>query len=100
MTLSGPEALRSLDEALRDIRREEDQIAKRLARSAELVSKIRETESELLRELATLRLDPDVREELSGRLSRAEARAHEMLKKHQAALNAAEEELKDYDSRI
>ena len=42
MTLSGPEALRSLEEALRDIRREEDEIAKRLARSAELISKIRE----------------------------------------------------------
>ena len=52
MSLSGPEALRSLDEALRDIRREEDEIAKRLARSAELVTKFKETESELLRQLA------------------------------------------------
>jgi hypothetical protein len=50
MSLSGPEALRSLDEALRDIRREEDEIAKRLARSAELVTKFKETESELLRQ--------------------------------------------------
>jgi hypothetical protein len=100
MTLSGPEALRSLEEALRDIRREEDEIAKRLARSAELVTKIRETESELLRQLAKLRLDPSIREELSGRLSRAEAHAHEMLKKHQAALSAAEDELKAYDAKI
>ena len=52
MSLSGPDALRSLDEALRDIRREEDEIAKRLARSAELVTKIRETEGELFRQLA------------------------------------------------
>ena len=40
MTLSGPEALKSLDDALRDIRREEDEIAKRLARSAELVDQV------------------------------------------------------------
>ena len=46
MSLTGPEALRSLDEALRDIRREEDEIAKRLARSAELMTKLREQEGE------------------------------------------------------
>ena len=60
MSLSGPEALRSLDEALRDIRREEDEIAKRLARSAELVTKIRATEGELFRQLAKVRLDPAI----------------------------------------
>ena len=40
MSLSGPDALRSLDEALRDIRREEDEIAKRLAHSADLITKM------------------------------------------------------------
>ena len=58
MTLSGPDALRSLDEALRDIRREEDEIAKRLAHSAELVTMMRKQEGELLRQLAQVRLDP------------------------------------------
>ena len=58
MSLSGPQALKSLDDALRDIRREEDEIARRLARSAELVTKLRETESELFRQLAGLRLEP------------------------------------------
>jgi hypothetical protein len=45
MTLSGPQALKSLDDALRDIRREEDEIAKRLAHSAERVTKFKEGES-------------------------------------------------------
>ncbi len=58
MSLSGPDALRSLDEALRDIRREEDEIAKRLARSAEMITKMREQEGELLSQLAQVRLDP------------------------------------------
>ena len=69
MSLSGPEALKSLDDALRDIRREEDEIAKRLARSAELVTKFRESESELLRQLASIRLDPATQKELGDRLS-------------------------------
>lgn len=100
MSLSGPDALRSLDEALRDIRREEDEIAKRLARSAELVSKFRETESELLRHLAEVRLDPATQADLSGRLSQAESKAREMLNKHGSDLSAAENELKGLDKQI
>ncbi len=100
MSLSGPDALRSLDEALRDIRREEDEIAKRLAHSAELVTKFKETESELLRQLAQVRLDPATRASLTGRLSQAETKAREMLDKHGADLGAAEAELKGLDQQI
>jgi hypothetical protein len=100
MTLSGPEALRSLEDALRDVRREEDDIAKRLGRSAELIAKIKATESELLRQLAKVRLAPDVQSELTGRLSKAEADAREKLKAHQGALNSAEATLNDHDRTI
>ncbi|MDB5561431.1 MAG: hypothetical protein JWN11_849 [Hyphomicrobiales bacterium] len=100
MSLSGPDALRSLDEALRDIRREEDEIAKRLARSAERVTKIRETEGELFRQLAAVRLDPATQAELSGRLSQAEIRARDMLKQHTRELAAAESALKGLDKVI
>jgi hypothetical protein len=100
MTLTGPEALRSLDEALRDIRREEDDIAKRLARSAELVTKIRETENELFRQLAQVRLDPATQADLGTRLTDAETRARDMLKKHAAELTATEEALKAEDQKI
>ena len=60
-----------MDDALRDIRREEDEIAKRLARSAELVTKFRESESELFRQLASIRLDLTTQKELGERLSQA-----------------------------
>lgn len=100
MTLSGPEALRSLDEALRDIRREEDEIAKRLARGAELVTKFHETESELFRQLASVRLDPQTQVDLSGQLSRAELKARDMLQRHAQDLESAEGELKALDTRI
>ncbi|HEY0920591.1 hypothetical protein, partial [Devosia sp.] len=100
MTLSGPEALRSLDEALRDIRREEDEIAKRLARSAELVAKIRETEGDLLRQLAGVRLDPATQRQIVGELSQAETRARDMLRQHSGVLAETEAQLKDVDGKI
>lgn len=100
MSLSGPEALRSLDEALRDIRREEDEIAKRLSRSAELVTKFKETESELLRQLAEVRLDPASQAALTGRLSQAELKARQMLSRHGDELTAAEDQLKGLDKQI
>ena len=100
MSLSGPEALKSMDDALRDIRREEDEIAKRLARSAELVTKFRETESELFRQLASVRLDPATQKELGDRLSQAELKARDMLDKHGTDLSAVEDGLKDLDRQI
>src|SRR5690606_31585034 len=100
MSLTGPEALRSLDEALRDIRREEDEIAKRLARAAELVTKIRATEGELFRQLAKVRLDPAVQSDLNGRLTQAELKAREQLEQHGAATAAAEARLRALDTTI
>jgi len=100
MTISGPEALRSLDEALRDIRREEDDIARRLAHTSELITKIRETETELFRQLAKVRLDSGTQAELGNRLTDAETRARDMLKKHAAELAATEEALKAEDNKI
>lgn len=100
MTLSGPEALHSLDEALRDIRREEDEIAKRLNRSAEMITKIRETEGDLFRQLAAVRLDPATQAQLAGQLSQAETRARGMLKQHASKLSATEKRLKDLDQAI
>lgn len=100
MSLSGPDALKSLDDALRDIRREEDEIAKRLARSAELVTKFRENESELLRQLASIRLDPATQKELGERLSQAELKARDMLDKHGNDLSAVEDGLKQLDKQI
>lgn len=100
MTLSGPEALHSLDEALRDIRREENEIAKRLSRSAELVAKIRETEGDLFRQLAAVRLDPATQAQIAGELTQAEKRARDMLKRHASELSAAEKELQALDKAI
>jgi hypothetical protein len=100
MALSGPEALRSIEEALRDIRREEDEISKRLARSAERVAKFRESEAELFRQLAAVRLDPAIQAELNGQLSAAELKARQMLAEHSGALNSIEDKLQAYDAEI
>ena len=86
MSVSGPQAMRALDDALRDIRREEDDITKRIARANERVGKLRETELGQLRAVAKVRLSPEVQKELAGTLSQAESRARELLKSHAAAM--------------
>jgi hypothetical protein len=90
MSIGGPQALASLEEAMRDIRREEDDISRRLARAAERVAKTKEGEAELFRQLAQLRLDPAIQAELDGRISTAEARARETLKAHARAVDEAQ----------
>ena len=100
MSIRGPEALASLDEAMRDIRREEDEISKRLSRSAERISKIRESEAELFRQLARLRLDPSVQAELDGAISAAETRARAQLKAHAKDLGQAEKAVAEIDARL
>ncbi|PXA99868.1 hypothetical protein DMC47_01355, partial [Nostoc sp. 3335mG] len=89
MSIGGPQALASLEEAMRDIRREEDDISRRLARAAEVIAKIKESEAELFRQLAQLRLDPAMQAELDGRISGAEAKARETLKTHARDVEAA-----------
>ena len=98
MALTGPQALNSLDDAVRDIRREEDEIAKRLARSAERVAKLRETEAELFRELAAARLKDA--SALTGQLSAAEARARAILDQRAADMATSEAELATLDETI
>jgi hypothetical protein len=70
MSISGPEALTALDEALRDLRREEDDILRKLMRGLERLAKIRDGESELLRQLDGLKLPPEMAGELSGAVTR------------------------------
>lgn len=100
MSIRGPEALASLDEAMRDIRREEDEISKRLARSAERVTKIKENEAELFRQLAQIRLDPAIQGELDGAISAAEAKARDMLKTHAKDLGRAEQDVAESDATL
>ncbi len=99
MSIRGPQALASLEEAMRDIRREEDEVSKRVARAAERLSKTREQEAELFRQLARLRLDPTLQPELDGRISGAEAKARDMLKAHAKDVSKAEAAINGLDAR-
>ncbi|GHA32109.1 hypothetical protein GCM10007989_30220 [Devosia pacifica] len=100
MSVRGPEALASIEDALRDIRREEDDLSRRLARSAERLGKFRETESELFRQLARIRLAPDVQAEMDTQLSHAEAEARGMLTNHNKNLESAEARLEDLEADL
>ncbi|SMQ58228.1 hypothetical protein SAMN06295905_0044 [Devosia lucknowensis] len=84
---------------MRDIRREEDEVSKRVARAAERLSKTREHEAELFRQLSRLRLDPTLQGELDGQISGAEARARDTLKAHARDVTKAEKAMNDLDAR-
>lgn len=99
MSIGGPQALASLEEAMRDIRREEDEISRRVARAAERITKIKESEAELFRQLAQLRLDPSVQAQLDGQISAAESRARDMLKAHARDVAGAEKAMSEVDAK-
>ena len=98
MALTGPQALRSLDDAMRDIRREEDDISRRMARSAERLAKLRESEVALFRKLAVTRLSDT--STLASNISDAEQRARAMLDQRAADMEAMEKTLKALDETV
>ncbi len=98
MALTGPQALRSLDDAMRDIRREEDDISRRMARSAERLAKLRESEVALFRKLAITRLSDT--STLANNISDAEQRARAMLEQRAADMEAMEKALKALDETV
>lgn len=100
MGLSGPEAMKSLDDAIRDIRREEQEIGGRLARRTERVVKLRESEAELFSQLAQTRLDPEVRQALEGRISKAEKNAQAVADRVLAESAEIETALAEIDRTI
>ncbi|WP_404400094.1 hypothetical protein [Pelagibacterium halotolerans] len=98
--LSGPNALKALDDALKDIRREEDQITRRISRATERMGKLRETELAQLRALAEVRLTEETRADLAGRMTRAEEQAHEMLRAHGEAMEELQDQLAEQDKTL
>ena len=100
MSITGPEALRVLEEALRDIRREEDEIAKRAARGAEVLLKHFAQEAALYRLLGERRFDPEERQtqdrlvaEISSKVETAISRYEAGFADAEAAVQHAEADL-------
>ena len=100
MAISGPQAIRSLDNAIRDIRVEESRIAKLLSRSTERTAKLNETKASLIKQLANIYLDKNISKQLSSDLSIAQNQAHKVLEKHDVNLNRFEKSLKKLDAQI
>lgn len=100
VTLNGPDALRSIEEALRDIRREEDEIMRRLGRSSELVTKIRAQRGDLMRQLMATRLDQAGRSAVVAEIVEASARALQGLARHDAELDAMAARIAEMDAGI
>ena len=73
---------------------------RRLARTAELVAKLRTQEGELCRQLVSIRLDAAARETLAAEITAAEAAVFTMLGAHDAALAEAAADLASLDAAI
>jgi hypothetical protein len=89
MSISGPEALAALDEALRDLRREEDDVLRKLLRGLERLAKIRDSEGELLRQLVALKLPGESGGALVESMRRAAKAQRERLAVHARDFAAA-----------
>ena len=100
MPLSGPDALRALDEALRDIRREEDEVAKRASRNAELLIKLRAQEAELYRQLGAARLEPGTRAKQAGLIAGINNAVEAAISRYDAAFADAEAGLQHIEASI
>lgn len=100
MTLGGPDALRSIEDALRDIRREEDEIVRRLGRSSERVTKIRAQKGELVRQLIATRLDQAGRSAVIAEIAEAAERTLQGLARHDAELEAMAARIAEMDAAI
>jgi hypothetical protein len=100
MTLGGPQVLAALDEALRDIRREEDDILRKLGRGLERLAKVREAEGELLRQMAHGRLTPELEARLGDDVVRTGTEARQALKQRASAMAATAAGLKVIELRV
>src|SRR3569623_1475377 len=100
MALTGPDALRALDEALRDIRREEDEIAKRSARSSELLIKLYAQEADLYRLLGTDHLPTDVRDSQARLIAEINGTVEAAISRYDAAFADAEAGLQHAEAAL
>lgn len=100
MSLSGPKALKSLDDAIRDIREEEKDISGRLSKSSERLGKMRESEADLFRKLAKLRLTPENVAEVDRDISAAERAARNVLDQHKQVVSRTQDLIDTLDERL
>jgi len=97
MSLSGPQVLGALEDALRDIRGEEDDILRKLSRTAERIAKIETAEAELLRELAAGRL-PAEKAGLPDVVAAAATKTQALVDEHTDEIGAAAERMAALDA--
>jgi len=98
--ISGPEALRSLDGALDEIRRDEKQMTRLNADASARIARLREIEAEQFLSLAEMRLDPARKKEVSGDISKAEKKARSILEKHEGQFQQIGSRLDELDQEI
>ena len=90
MVISAREALRSIESAIGNTRRDEDRLTEMLRTATDDAARLRKDKAEALKSLARIRLDHLAADETAARLDNAERRAIEALEAHAASVAAAE----------
>jgi len=91
--LSGSSALGSMQEGLREAKADLETTGARLRTASESLAELQREEGGIYRELAGLRLDEMVRDQVVGDLDAAERRALDLLDEHRAQIEAIDQEL-------
>ncbi len=87
MLVSGREALSSVENAINDVRTNENRLAQVLSSAAQEAERQRKQLTDSYRALALIRLDALTRNEAVGEIDAAERRALELLRTHKAKLD-------------
>lgn len=98
--LTGPQALHSLNDALREIRREENQINARVLKTDERIVELNRLEAEQFKLLAGFRLCAIDKQTIANDLDKAEKRATKLLQERDAALAAHHEAIAELEAQI
>ena len=87
--ISSRNALSSLEQALRDVRRDEDNLGSVLRDASEELSQVRARQADAFRTLARLRLDAIKQGELVGQIDAVEVKALELIQQWQKRVDKA-----------
>lgn len=91
--IAAHQALSSMEKAIRDIRRDEDQLAAAMRSSTDEVAQLRLQQAESFKSLAQIRLDSIQQGEIAGRIGSTERMASEILDRRRQALDKLAREL-------
>jgi len=98
MTLTGRQALGSIEQALADLRREEAELVSRIDRATRSLADLQTRQGDAYRELARFRLDNHAADTLDSRLDKAAREARRLLEKRASDHKVLSDQLREKET--